>query len=137
MAEMILNDFIKYNSNKITEEFIQKVDKFIQSYKNKNIHLQDLLDYIVTKKKEYKFNYQDKMVKVYYTFAVLSDYDYRPGVMIQIESKETKVNKYFLMKNCFKNHSDKFFLSEAHSKINSEPSFVDFKNLLENIFYIL
>ena len=68
MAEMILNDFIKYNSNKITEEFIQKVDKFIQSYKNKNIHLQDLLDYIVTEKKEYKFNYQDKMVKVYYTY---------------------------------------------------------------------
>lgn len=76
MAEMILNDFIKYNSNKITEEFIQKVDKFIQSYKNKNIHLQDLLDYIVTEKKEYKFNYQDKMVKVYYTYVVLSDYDY-------------------------------------------------------------
>ena len=68
MAEMILNDFIKYNSNKITEEFIQKVDKFIQSYKNKNIHLQDLLDYTVTEKKEYKFNYQDKMVKVYYTY---------------------------------------------------------------------
>lgn len=137
MAEMILNDFIKYNSNKITEEFIQKVDKFIQSYKNKNIHLQDLLDYIVTEKKEYKFNYQDKMVKVYYTYVVLSDYDYRPGVMIQIESKETKVNKYFLMKNCFENQSDKFFLSEDYSKINSEPSFVDFKNLLENIFYIL
>lgn len=137
MAEMILNDFIKYNSNKITEEFIQKVDKFIQSYKNKNIHLQDLLDYIVTEKKEYKFNYQDKMVKVYYTYVVLSDYDYRPGVMIQIESKETKVNKYFLMKNCFENQSDKFFLSEDYSKINSETSFVDFKNLLENIFYIL
>lgn len=137
MAEMILNDFIKYNSNKITEEFIQKVDKFIQSYKNKNIHLQDLLDYIVTEKKEYKFNYQDKMVKVFYTYVVLSDYDYRPGVMIQIESKETKANRYFLMKNCFENQSDKFFLSENHSKINSEPSFVDFKNLLENIFYIL
>lgn len=137
MAEMILNDFIKYNSNKITEEFIQKVDKFIQSYKNKNIHLQDLLDYIVTEKKKYKFNYQDKMVKVYYTYVVLSDYDYRPGVMIQIESKETKVNKYFLMKNCFENQSDKFFLSEDYSKINSETSFVDFKNLLENIFYIL
>ena len=57
--------------------------------------------------------------------------------MIQIESKETKVNKYFLMKNCFENQSDKFFLSEDYSKINSEPSFVDFKNLLENIFYIL
>lgn len=63
MAEMILNDFIKYNSNKITEEFIQKVDKFIQSYKNKNIHLQDLLDYIVTEKKNINSTIKIKWLK--------------------------------------------------------------------------
>lgn len=138
MAERILNDFIEDSNFNLTKDFIQKADNFIATYKNKNVRLTNILNYIVEKDKSYSFNKDKRNIEIYNTIFTFPSYEQRKGVMIEIKTDESSVvGKYFLMKSCFEiSNPDTFHLSETFSKPSSEITIVDFKKLLEDVFYV-
>ena len=137
MTERILNDFIEDSNFNLTKDFIQKANNFIATYKNKNVCLTNILNYIVEKDKSYSFKKDERIVEIYNTKFYFSDYEQRKGVMIKIKTdKGSDVGKYFLMKSCFEtSEPNTFNLSENFSKESLDISIEDFKKLLENIFY--
>lgn len=137
MTERILNDFIEDSNFNLTKDFIQKANNFIATYKNKNVCLTNILNYIVEKDKSYSFKKDERIVEIYNTKFYFSNYKQRKGVMIKIKTdKGSDVGKYFLMKSCFEtSEPNTFNLSENFSKASLDISIEDFKKLLENIFY--
>lgn len=137
MTERNLNDFIEDSNFNLTKDFIQKANNFIATYKNKNVCLTNILNYIVEKDKSYSFKKDERIVEIYNTKFYFSDYEQRKGVMIKIKTdKGSDVGKYFLMKSCFEtSEPNTFNLSENFSKASLDISIEDFKKLLENIFY--
>lgn len=137
MSERILNDFIEDSNFNLAKDFIQKANNFIATYKNKNVRLSDILNYIVEKDKLYSFNKNEQIIEIYNTTFTLPSYEQRKGVMIKIKTdKGSDVGKYFLMKSCFEtSEPNKFHLSENLTKASPEITIEDFKQLLENIFY--
>lgn len=137
MAEKILKDFIEDSNFNLTKDFIQKANNFIATYKNKNVRLTNILNYIVEKDKSYSFNKDERIIEIYNTTFTFPSYEQRKGVMIKIKTnKGSDVGKYFLMKSCFEtSETNTFNLSENFSKASPEIAIEDFKKLLENIFY--
>jgi len=96
MTERILNDFIEDSNFNLTKDFIQKANNFIATYKNKNVCLTNILNYIVEKDKSYSFKKDERIVEIYNTKFYFSDYEQRKGVMIKIKTdKGSDVGKYF------------------------------------------
>ena len=138
MSGKILNDFIKDDNIELSKEFIQKTNHFISTYKSNNVHLKSLLNHIVKKGLNYSFNKDNKEIKIYAVKFTLPSYEQRDGVMISITECNTQnPQKYFLMKSCFiSTEPDTFTLSDNFSKVTKEMNIIEFKKLLEQIFFV-
>ena len=83
-------------------------------------------------------NKDNKEIKVYAVKFTLPSYEQRDGVMISITECNTQnPQKYFLMKSCFiSTEPDTFTLSDNFSKVTKEMNIIEFKKLLEQIFFV-
>lgn len=127
-----------------TDEDIVNFKKYI-GYKrylyNKAIVVQKelYLKYKEEKEKYKDFNsLDDKEIKVCAVKFTLPSYEQRDGVMISItEGNTQQPQKYFLMKSCFvSTEPDTFTLSNNFSKVSKEMNIIEFKKLLEQIFFV-